>query len=53
MHRLLAPWYDARFRGYGFNKIEHTAHLNATGFKFVVHPTGFIVHRAHEVARTR
>jgi len=53
VHRHLAPWHDARFRGYGYNKIQHIAHLNATGFRFLVHPSGFIVHRAHEAARAR
>ena len=31
--RLLAPLYDARFRGYGQNKIVHLEHMNHTGFK--------------------
>jgi hypothetical protein len=40
-------------RGYGWNKVQHIAALNATGFRFVVHPTGFIIHRAHERTRTK
>lgn len=36
--RLLVPWYDARFRGYGQNKIVHLEHLNSSGFRWV----GFI-----------
>ena len=43
--RKVAPWHDVRFRGYGNNKIVHIAHMNATGFKFVIHPQAFIVHR--------
>lgn len=43
--RMLAPWHDVRFRGYGQNKIVHIAHMNATSFKFVVLGNAFIVHR--------
>ena len=43
--RLAAPWHDVRFRGYGNNKIQHIAHLNSSGFKFVVLPEAFIIHR--------
>lgn len=31
----------------------HIAHANASGFKFVVHPTAFIIHRPHEVTQSR
>ena len=47
VNRKLAHWHDVRFRGYGQNKIQHIANMNATGFKFVVHPQAFIVHRSH------
>lgn len=45
--RQLGPLYDTRFRGYGWNKVSHVAHLAAEGFKFMVHGKGFIVHRQH------
>lgn len=51
--RSLIPWHDVRFRGYGQNKIVHIAHANASGFKFVIHPTAFIIHRPHEVTQSR
>jgi hypothetical protein len=47
------PWHDVRFRGYGQNKIVHVAHVNASGFDFVVHPTAFIIHRAHALTEAR
>ena len=31
--------------GYGQNKIVHIAHMNASGFKFVVLGNAFIIHR--------
>lgn len=46
-HRQLNPWYDARFRGYGWNKISHVHETQAAGFSFYVHPEAFIVHRLH------
>lgn len=52
-NRFAVPWHDVRFRGYGQNKIVQIAHTNASGFGFVVHPTGFIIHRAHEVTAAR
>ncbi|KAG1657204.1 hypothetical protein FOA52_008237, partial [Chlamydomonas sp. UWO 241] len=48
--RLTAPWHDARFRGYGQNKIVHLEHMNATGFRLVVHPSAWLVHRKHHLA---
>lgn len=46
--RARAPWYDSRFRGYGWNKVALLAHLKALGFSFRVHPAGYLVHRQHE-----
>ena len=43
--RKVAPWHDTRFRGYGQNKIVHIAHMNATGFQFVVLSNAYIMHR--------
>ncbi|MEW5320424.1 MAG: hypothetical protein WDW38_011499 [Sanguina aurantia] len=45
--RKNTPWHDVRYRGYGWNKIVHLSLLNFTGFNFYVHPTAFVVHRAH------
>lgn len=45
--RSRAPWYDGRFRGYGWNKVTMLAHLKALDFAFRVHPAGFLVHRQH------
>lgn len=45
MDRKVAPWHDTRFRGYGQNKIVHIAHMNATGFQFVVLSNAYIMHR--------
>ena len=41
----MAPWHDTRFRGYGQNKIVHIAHMNATGFQFVVLSNSYLIHR--------
>ena len=53
VNRKSVPWHDVRFRGYGQNKIVHVAHTNASGFSFVVHPSAFIIHRAHEITAAR
>jgi len=47
INRLMSPFYDQRFRGYGNDKISHVFTVNATGFGFMVHPSSFIVHRPH------
>jgi len=48
VNRLLAPRYDERFRGYGFNKAEFLHHLNALDFRFQVLATdGFVFHGEH------
>lgn len=47
MARQHVPWYDERFRGYGWDKITHTYQLVHTGFQLVAHPSGFVVHRPH------
>ncbi|KAL6763415.1 glycosyl-transferase for dystroglycan-domain-containing protein [Haematococcus lacustris] len=51
--RKVAPWHDVRFRGYGQNKIQHIAHINASGFQFVVMPRTYIIHRAHKLTSVR
>ncbi|GFH25280.1 uncharacterized protein HaLaN_23218 [Haematococcus lacustris] len=40
--RRLNPWYDARFRGYGYNKQEQvTAAAHAYNLTFLVHPAAY------------
>ena len=34
--RAALPPYDAGFRGYGLNKVQHAYHLAALGFTFLV-----------------
>ncbi|KAL6753808.1 glycosyl-transferase for dystroglycan-domain-containing protein [Haematococcus lacustris] len=47
--RFLNPWYDARYRSYGWNKQQQVA-ASALGrnLTLLVHPTAFVVHRPHE-----
>ncbi|GAX83398.1 hypothetical protein CEUSTIGMA_g10823.t1 [Chlamydomonas eustigma] len=45
--RRSVPWHDHIFKGYGLNKIMHLEHMNSTGYKFMVEPTTFLIHRAH------
>lgn len=49
----MTQWFDYRFRGYGKNKIAQVAATAAMGWKFSVHPTGFIIHRAHTESQSR
>ena len=48
------PYYDERFRGYYFNKVEQLLHIS-TQFElpFIVHPTSFVVHVPHPKAKTK
>jgi len=49
VNKHLAPRYDERFRGYGFNKAEFLHHLNANMFDFQVLATdAFVLHGEHE-----
>jgi glycosyltransferase-like protein LARGE len=45
--RLHVPWFDERFRGYGWDKITHIFHMLSTGFTLVAHPSAWVVHRPH------
>lgn len=48
------PYYDERFRGYYFNKVEHLLHISTQfGLPFVVHPSSFVVHVPHPKAKTK
>jgi glycosyltransferase-like protein LARGE len=45
--RRHVPWYDERFFGYGYNKIEHLTHMWSLGVRWVVHPSAYVVHQPH------
>ncbi|XP_014666068.1 PREDICTED: glycosyltransferase-like protein LARGE1, partial [Priapulus caudatus] len=51
------PDYDARFVGFGWNKVAHVVELDAAGYEFVVLPNAFVVHMPHapsfDIARFR
>ncbi|XP_034937616.1 LARGE xylosyl- and glucuronyltransferase 1-like isoform X2 [Chelonus insularis] len=42
-----APMYDERFIGFGWNKVSYITHLTALGYKYIVLPNVFIIHRPH------
>ncbi|XP_024945273.1 LARGE xylosyl- and glucuronyltransferase 2 isoform X2 [Cephus cinctus] len=43
----LAPQYDIRFIGFGWNKVSYLTHLTALGYTYIVLPDVFIIHRPH------
>lgn len=43
--RFQAPWHDARFRGYGSDKVSYINSVNTAKFHFKVHPDGWVIHR--------
>lgn len=45
--RLHVPWFDERFRGYGWDKISHVYQMAYARFNFTVHGQAFVVHRPH------
>ena len=48
------PYYDERFRGYYFNKVEQLMHISTQlGLPFIVHPSSFVVHVPHPKAKTK
>ncbi|KAJ9508090.1 hypothetical protein QJQ45_021437 [Haematococcus lacustris] len=50
--RSLNPWYDARFRGYGWNKQQQiTAAVLGSKLSLMVHPAAYVVHRPHEKSK--
>jgi len=54
VNKHLAPRYDERFRGYGFNKAEFLHHLNANEFDFQVLATdAFVLHGEHDKSESQ
>jgi Glycosyl-transferase for dystroglycan len=51
--RTSAAHFDARFKGYGFDKASHAYQLARAGTRFFVLPGQFIVHRDHGVPKWR
>jgi hypothetical protein len=57
MARVHIPWFDERFRGYGWDKFTHMYQLTHSGgnggssksggFNLVAHPSAFAIHRPH------
>ncbi|XP_076296402.1 xylosyl- and glucuronyltransferase LARGE1 isoform X2 [Lasioglossum baleicum] len=43
----LAPRYDTRFVGFGWNKVSYVTHLTILDYKYIVLPDTFIIHRPH------
>ncbi|XP_054711303.1 beta-1,4-glucuronyltransferase 1-like [Uloborus diversus] len=43
--RNVVPFYDERFRQYGFNRISQVCELHVSGYKFSVLNNAFIVHK--------
>ncbi|RWS28215.1 beta-1:4-glucuronyltransferase 1-like protein [Leptotrombidium deliense] len=46
------PFYDERFRQYGFNRISQVCELHFSGFKFSVLNNAFVVHKGLKTANT-
>ncbi|KAH7641814.1 Beta-1,4-glucuronyltransferase 1 [Dermatophagoides farinae] len=44
------PFYDERFRQYGFNRISQTCELNMAGYQFVVLNNAFLIHRGFKTS---
>jgi hypothetical protein len=51
--RRHVPWYDERYFWHGYNKIQHLAHLGSLGVRWMVHPTGYLVHQPHPASKSR
>ena len=47
------PLYEETFVGYGKNKIQHTIHLRARGFRFHVLSLAFLIHYPHSESQSR
>lgn len=48
MQYKYTPWYDERFRGRIANKAVQIWAVRLYGFRFLVHPTLFVLHFPHE-----
>lgn len=48
--RNSAPFYDERFRQYGFNRISQVCELHVSGYKFSVLNNAFVVHQGLKTA---
>ena len=57
VHKKNLPEYDARFVGFGWNKVSHIMELFSAGYEFIVLPNAFIIHMPHapsfDIARFR
>ena len=54
MLKKFTPYYDERFRGYYWNKVQHLMHISLQdSFRFVVHPDAFVVHVPHKKPPTK
>ena len=51
--KVVSPYYDERFHGYGKNKIQYFAHIRSMGYKFQILPKGFSVHMPHPESATK
>lgn len=47
--RLDSSWADQRFRGYLRGRAALTLALQVQGYRFMVHPRAFLIHRPHSV----
>jgi hypothetical protein len=54
MLKRYVPYYDERFRGYYWNKVQHLMHLSLQHqISFLVHPETFVVHIPHRKPKTK
>lgn len=52
--KKFVPYYDERFRGYYWNKVQHLMHISMqNSFTFVIHPEAFVVHVPHPKPSTK
>ncbi|XP_042860065.1 beta-1,4-glucuronyltransferase 1-like [Penaeus japonicus] len=48
--RTNVPFYDERFRQYGFNRISQVCELHVAGYRFVVLDSAFVVHEGFKTS---
>ena len=51
--RKQLPHFDESFRGYSFNKRQHNIILQYIGYKFLVLPNVFVIHRWHPISDSK